>query len=170
MINKLIILFSFFCLGCSNEPPTLFELNTESKFTISAGLDNFRTHTFIMRNIPTRINSVFSLNNENLISGIFASRARIEAPFVNFDFSLINTVIINIWDPRFPEDKKEVFFIDLFNNRNHKDLQLFSSLSEVKDILLNNTFDAEVRILFKAFTPTEVESILRMNFVAHGQR
>lgn len=160
---------SLFYISCSSEPPTLFEVNTDTVFIIPAGLDNFRTHTFILRNIPTRISSQVTTSNEDAISGIFPNRANIRAPFINFDFRLVNSVIINIWDSANPEDKREVFFMDILNNRNSDQLQLFSSLSEVKDILLNDTFNAEVRIIFRSFTPTEIESRLTMNFVAHGR-
>ncbi len=169
MIKRLLLLFSLFYLSCFNEPPTLFNLTTESEFNIPAGLDNFQTHTFFMRNVPTRIHSYVNSSNTDAISGIFANRANIEALFTNFDFSFVRMAVINIWAPGFPEDKKEVFFMDLLNNQGREELQLFSSLSNVKDILLNDTFDAEVRLLFRGFTPTAIESRLTMNFVAHGK-
>ena len=170
MVIRLMVAFSILFLGCSNEPPTIFEVNTESTFVIPAGLDNFRTHTFIIRNIPTRINTVFDESNEDLVAGIFPNRAEVRAPFVNFDFTLIQSAIINIWSPQDPDGKKEVFFMEFVTNQNRSELQLFSSLSEVKDILLKNTFDAEIKLIFRTFTPTEIESRLSMNFVAHGRQ
>ena len=167
---KAVLFISLFYLSCTNERPVLFEINAESEFVISPGLDNLQTFTWTMNNIPTRIGIISNARDEDLIEGIFANRAEVKAPFVNFDFTLINSVVINIWEPGKREDKKEVFFMDQFNNRNKERLQLFSSLSEVKDILLNDTFDAEIRIRFRAFTPTEIKSQLTMNFVAHGKR
>lgn len=170
MIKKLGILFLLFQLSCSNEPPTLFELNTEVRLELPPGLDNFNTHILIINNIPSRIKSVFDPANADLISGIYASRAVFTSSIgTQFDFSIIHSVVVNIWDPRKPQDKMEVFYMDLFNNQGGKDLQLFSSLADVKEILLNDTFDAEVRIVFRAITPAALDSRLTMNFVAHGK-
>ena len=157
-------------MSCSTGPPSLFEITTEANFLVPAGLDNIRTHTWPLQNIRTNIDLLTQGVERELIDGVFAREAIIESPFVNFDFRLVNMVAINVWDPQKPEDKREVFFMDRRNNNTRERLPLFSSLSEVKDILLNPTFDAEVKIRFATFTPTEIESRLTMNFVANGKQ
>ena len=170
MFRKALFLFLVSLLSCSKEAPTLFRIETEAAFVIAPGLDNIRTHIWPLRNIRTNIGAITTSSTRELVEAIYGNTAVIQAPFVNFDFRQVNMVTINIWDPRNPDDKREVFFMDRRNNNRSEELQLFSSLSEVKDILLNDTFDAEVRIRFLTFTPTEIESRLSMNFVANGKR
>jgi len=170
MIRKVMFLISLSFLSCSKEAPTLFRIETEAAFVIAPGLDNIQTYIWPLRNIRTNISSLTNEATKELVEGVFANTAVIRAPFSNFDFRQVNMAVINIWDPQNPEDKREVFFMDRQNNNRSEELQLFSSLSEVKDILLNDTFDAEVKIRFLTFTPSEIESRLVMNFVANGKR
>ncbi|MDG2450520.1 MAG: hypothetical protein P8M34_12805 [Saprospiraceae bacterium] len=170
MIRKVLLLIIVSFLSCTKDAPTLFRIEAEAAFVIAPGLDNIRTHIWPLRNIRTNIGTLASESTRELVDGIYANTAVVQSPFVNFDFRQINMASINIWDPQNPEDKREVFFMDRQNNNRREELQLFSSLSEVKDILLNDTFDAEVKIRFLTFTPTEIESRLIMNFVANGKR
>ncbi len=170
MIRKVLLLIIVSLLSCTKDAPTLFRIEAEAAFVIAPGLDNIRTHIWPLRNIRTNIGTLASESTRVLVEGIYANTAVVQSPFVNFDFRQINMASINIWDPQNPEDKREVFFMDRQNNNRREELQLFSSLSEVKDILLNDTFDAEVKIRFLTFTPTEIESRLIMNFVANGKR
>ena len=49
-----------------------------------------------------------------------------------------------------------------------EELRLFSSLSEVKDILLQDFVDIEVRLNFRRTTIQEIDARLNLNFVAYG--
>lgn len=170
MPKLFLLLLILFSLSCTSDRPVLFEINTEARFSIAPGLDNIRTHTWPLNGIRTNIAAIGEASNTDLIEGIFANRALIEAPFIDYDFRLVNEIQINIWKPGSPQDKLEVFFMDRRNNRNREQLELFSSLSEVKEILLNDTFDGEIKIRFAGFTPAEIDSRLTMNFVAHGAK
>jgi len=166
----ILILFPFLFLGCDKGPPVLFEITTESEFIVPPGLDNIRTHIFILNGIRTNIDLFITEEARNAVDAVYARDALIQPRITEFDFRLVNMIAINVWDPAFPDDKREVFFMDRLNNNNRERLPLFSSLSEVKDILLNPTFDAEVKIRFATFTPTEIISNLTMNFVANGKQ
>ncbi|MEE9373932.1 MAG: hypothetical protein V3V00_12850 [Saprospiraceae bacterium] len=170
MVKKVIFLLSLSFLSCTKNAPILFEIETEGAFVVAPGLDNIQTHIWTIKNIRTNVNALTNETTRDLVEGMFASTAVIEAPFTDFDFRLVNMVTINIWDPNNPNDKREVFFMDRRNNNQREELQLFSSLSEVKDILFKDRFDAQVKIRFATFTPTIIESRLKMNFIANGKR
>lgn len=156
-------------LGCGSDENQLFDIDMEADFTIAPGLNTFDTHYFILRDVPTRIQSYLQVNNSGAISEILPRRAEITAPFDNIDFAIVQE--ISIWAISSQDNtlKKEIFYQDRINLNEQKDLRLFSSLSEVKDIFLNDYVDLEVRLRFRAFTPTQIDSKLIMNFIVNGK-
>ena len=107
--------------------------------------------------------------DESTIGEILPRRAEITAPFDNIDFGIVQEVSIWAVSTTDSELRKEIFYQDRINLNDQKELRLFSSLSEVKDILLNDHVDLEVRFKFRAFTPTQIETRLIMNFLVNGK-
>ena len=165
-----LVLVAFANMRCSPSEEPLFVMQLEADFNILAGLNAFDTHFFIIRNVPTRIESY--LNNavdEELIDRILPNRAELNARFVNVDWALVREVQILAVDPTDPNNKKEIFYHDRVDLNNVNELRLLSSLSEVKDILLQDWINLEVRLNFRRPTPVEIESRLTMNFVVNGK-
>ena len=168
MLKWISIGFLFTLLSCSNGAEPLFDIELEADFTIGAGLNTFDTHFFIIRNVPTRIQSFLGTVDEDLIGQILPTRAQITAPFTSIDFSIVREVSVWAVSSADPNIKKEIFYQDRIEFNEQEDLKLFSSLSEVKDILTEDDFDLEIRFNFRTFTPTNIDSRLTMNFIVNG--
>ena len=168
-----IVLIGFFAFAntkCGTTEEPLFVMALEAEFTIQPGLNAFDTHFFIVRNVPTRIdNYLNSAVDTSIIDRILPNRAELNAKFVNIDWALVREVQILVVDPLNPNNKKEIFYHDRINLDNVNELQLLSSLSEVKDILLQDWINLEIRLNFRRPTPVEIESRLTMNFVVNGK-
>lgn len=144
-------------------------MDIEAEIEVGAGLNTLDTHYFLIRRVPTRIQTYLTGLDESIIGEILPRRAEIIAPFDNIDFGIVQEVSIWAVSITDSELRKEIFYQDRINLNDQKELRLFSSLSEVKDILLNDHVDLEVRFKFRAFTPTQIETRLIMNFLVNGK-
>ena len=155
--------------NCGSEEEPLFILQTEADFIIQPGLNTFDTHYFVIRDVPTRIGNYFSGSiGPSDIGRMLPNRAELNAQFNNIDWALVAEVSIWMVSQSDPDLRKEVFYNDRIQFNDVNELRLLSSLSEVKDILLEDRVTIEVRLNFRRTTPIEIESRLTMNFVANG--
>jgi len=149
-ISSFVGLVLLLSAGCSSTPEPLFVMNLEADFKMQAGLNNLDTHYFILRGVPTfSANYVNSPEARDAVGEILANRAEINARFSDIDWSIVQEVSIWAQSASDASLKKEIFYQDRINFGNVQELQLFSSLSEVKDILLQEAVTLEVRIKLK---------------------
>ena len=165
-----LLIASLLALRCTSSQEPLFIMQLEADFVIRPGLNSFDTHYFILNNVPTRSNNYVGINvDPSEIDRILPNRAELNARFINADWGIIQEIQILAVSPINPQEKKEIFYHDRVNLDNVNELRLLSSLSEVKDILLQDRLNLEIRINFRRPTPTEINSRLTMNFVANGK-
>lgn len=161
-----LFILGFSC-GSTEEPILIMQLETE--FVIPPGLNAFDTHYFRINNVPTRAENYFGSDfDRSTIGRVLPNRAELNAIFVNIDWSLVREISIHAISPSNPNVSKEVFYHDRVEFEDVKELRLLSSLSEVKDILLEDRMTLEIRLNFRRATPVEIESLLTMNFVVNG--
>lgn len=159
----ILLLFSF-GISCTDNTPALFNMQMEVDFTIPAGLNTLDTHVFILRNVPTRVQSYIGNANRDNITRVLANRARLTGLFTAIDYAIIDQITIDVINQEDPEDLREVFWMSPVPLNQEGDLNLFSSLSEVKEMMLQETADFEVAIRFRTFTSRPLESRLFMDF------
>ncbi len=169
LFSFFITIFLIFLSGCSSDSPPVFVMNLEADFKIPAGLNTLDTHYFVLRGVPT-FSRTYVNNQEgrDAISGVFPSRAEINARFDRLDWAIIQE--ISIWAVSASDSsiKREIFYENRIDFSNVRELKLSSSLSEVKDILFQDQLTLEVRIRLRNITPFEIDTRLTMNFDAHG--
>ena len=166
MSIKRIIIFSFtlMCLlSCGSSENILGEMEIEAELLIPAGLNTFDTHYFYVRNVPTRISNVI-VNSLESVDRIQASNAQLVGRVQEIDYGIIDEIIINVFSPSDPSTLKEVFYNNRIPFSQDDDLQLLSSLSNVNEILSEEFVDLEIRIVFRSFTPRELDTRLLMQF------
>ena len=165
----LVVLTSLASLRCGSSEEPLFIIQMEADFTIRPGLNSFDTHYFVLNQVPTRIGNYLGPGvDEATIGRILPNRAELNARFANIDWAIVQEISIWAISASNPTVRKEIFYHDRVNLNNVKELQLLSSLSEVKDILLQDRLTLEVRLNFRRTIPVEIESRLTMNFVVNG--
>ena len=162
-----VLVTSIFFVDCSKGPEPLFDMPIEARFTINPGLDNIQTHYFIIRNVPT-FYQTYSPGNLALVDHINAGQGILSAQFDDVDWGIVREVAVHISPPFESNNNREVFYQEMINFSGVEEIRLFSSLSEVKDILLQDFVDIEVRINFRRTTFREIDARLNLNFVAYG--
>ena len=162
----LLTMFSFW--GCSDAPDSLFQLNAEADFNLAPGLNTFETFYFPVQRVSTNYDLLSNGTDPLLIGSIQPSRAIITAPFIDFDWSIVREVSVWAISIRDPEIRAEIFYQDRINFNEQNELRLFSSLSDVKQIMTEDAFNLEVRFNFRNITPAEIRCRIEMNFLANG--
>lgn len=143
-------------------------MRIDGDFSIPPGLNSFDTHHFIIRDVPTRFRNFVADPDDANIGRVLPSQATLTALFVGIDWAIIREISVHVVSDSNPEESKEVFFNDRVNSSQVKDLELLSSLSEVKDILFQDFVTLEVRLNFRRITSAEIESRITMNFNVNG--
>ena len=159
-----IVLCCFMMLSCSKSSEAVFDIDIETFFSIPAGLNSIDTHYFIVRDVPTRINAINPNATSDNISSVKANRGRLSGRFQNIDYRFVDRIAITAISQSDPDFRREIFWMDFIPLDQSGDLELFSSLPEVKDILLEELIDLEIRLTFRTFTPTTIDSRIFLNF------
>ncbi len=168
MLSWFLVLSLLGNWSCSSGSEPLFTMTMEVDFTIPPGLNNFDTHYFVLRGIPTFYRNYVNSNNEVAIGQINASRALMRARFETADWGIFQEVAVDVGLSDAAEGFKEVFYQDVIRFSGVEELRLFSSLSEVKDILSQELVTIQVRLNLRRITSREINTRLTMNFVAYG--
>lgn len=167
MKNLILFLVGFTCLsGCGGEPP-LFEMQLEAELVIPAGLNTFDSFYFTVKDVPTRLSNNVVTTFED-VDRIQASNATMIGRVQEIDYGIIEQITIDVISQSDPENQKEIFYNNIIPFSQNDDLQLLSSLSNVRDILDEEYVDLEIRIIFRAITPREMDTRLIMLFNAYS--
>ncbi len=155
----LFILFAT-TISCGEDQTALFNMELTADFEIPAGLNTIETYYFPIENVPTFYNQYLNSNgiNDESVKHIYANRAVMFAKFINIDMDFVQDISILGARRDDPDSDKEFFYFDLVDINEDQELELFSSINDLKDIVSEEYIDLIVRIKFRAFTPTSLES------------
>ncbi len=171
MCKFILLLFILpILISCKPEVEPLFTMNLEVDFDIPAGLSNILTHTFVIRDIKNPKGAYLKTFGveEQKISSIQAGRGEITSLFSTTDYDFVNKVSVWIVSSKDPDIRREMYYLDFNNNNSNKEgtLKLLSAVSNVKDLLDEETFDIEVKLEFRSFSPRFFENRLIFSLIA----
>lgn len=170
MNRNLAYLILILCFAsCKPEVDPLFTMDMEVEFEIPAGLGSLLTHTFVIRDVKNPLDSYLQTfgGDESTIASIQAGRGELTALFSSSNYEFVNKVSVWMVSSENPDIRRELYYLD-FNNDNNNDnsLKLLSAVSNVQSILENDTFDMEVKLEFRSFSPTTIENRLIFSLIA----
>lgn len=143
--------------GCSaDEDPAAF-LEGEVRLVMPAGLNSIETHFFIEREQRSFISNVLSANNlqpEDVtqilpLEATFETRSGIPLDYVNE----ISIRAVSIADPNI---SVEMFYLDFVQFNEDGLIQLLPSIADLKQILLDESYDIEFRVTLRQFSAQTV--------------
>lgn len=162
----ILILFS----SCEDKETPLFKMNFESEFAIQAGLNTIETHYIIIQDVSSLIESykaTFNVTDEE-ISSILPSRATMSQIFSNYPYDYIDKISFWAVSNIDPTLRKEMFYMDFVPLNQDDELQMISSISNLKDIMLEGSFDLEVKLNFRSFPINQTDNIITFSLVANA--
>ncbi len=164
-------LFSLCCSwsSCVTEGgEVLFDVDIEADFDIAPALNTFETFYFPINRVPTNISAFVGTTQRDAIGRILPARADVTAVFTDIDWSIVQEVSVWMISTQDPDRRAEIFYQDQISLNNQNELRLFSSNSEVSDMIFEEAVNLEVRFRFRNITPGEIRSRLQMKFLAFG--
>ena len=153
-------------ISCGSDRQELFIINNEVEFILPGALNTIETHVFIIRNVPSFYRANLSANgaSDDQIVSITATRARLQGSFGMIDYDFIEEISVRAFSRTEPGLNREMYFQDRIPFNQSGDLELFSSISELKDILSQEVFDMEVRIRLRQSTPLQLQNKLIFSY------
>lgn len=133
---------------------------------IPAGLNSIDSHVFEIFNVPTFIQAINPNATPDNIFSVKANRGRLTGRFTNIDYRIVDRISISAVSVENPDLELEVFFMEFIPLDQEGDLELFSSLPEVKEILLQENIHLKIKLNFKTFVPSDIETRVLLNFKA----
>ncbi len=168
-MKRYILLFflTIQLLGCKKEPASLFDLPYELTFEIPAGLNTFETHYFDITGIRTNAEDLLSANNaeESDLLAVQAKTARLLSTFVDLDLDFIQEISVRVFEDD-PNAFHEVFFRDNVPFDSGDFIDLIPALPDVKEFLLDESYNLSIRMEFRQPPPTFVTVRLDFDFFA----
>ncbi len=171
MLKQVVYPFFFFLLvlsitGCSSGRTPLFEIQNEVDFILPGGLNTIETHVFVIRDVPSFFRTGLMNNgfSESDVVSIGATRATISSSGQVLDFSFMSRVSIRAISQSDTGLNKEMFFLENIPLNQSGELRLFSSITELVDILSEDVFDLEIRITLRNATPLDLQNKLIFNY------
>lgn len=169
---KKILVYFLLAIGLSSCRPDiepLFNMPLEVDFEIPPGLSGILTHSFVIQDINNPLNGYLTTFNVDIseISLIQAGRGELNARFGETNYQFIDRVSIFLVDSDNPEIQREIYYLD-FNSDTNNDstLPLLSALSNVNELMQKETFDLEIKLTFRSFSPRLIENRLIFNLQA----
>ena len=162
----LLMLFS----ACGDKETPLFKMNFETEFTIQAGLNTIETHYIIIQDVPSLIESYKSTFNvsDDEISSILPSRADMTQIFSNHPYDYIDKISFWAVSNVDPTLRKEMFYMDFVPLNQGDELQMISSISNLKEIMFEGSFDLEVKLNFRSFPVNQTDNMITFSLVANA--
>ncbi len=155
--------------SCRPEVEPIFTMDMEVDFEIPAGLGTLLTHTFVIRDVKNPLDAYLQTfgGDTSAIQSIQAGRGELVSIFSTTNYEFVNRVSVWMVSSSDPNIRRELYYLD-FNNDNNNDnrLQMLSAISNVKELLLDETFDLEVKLEFRNFSTTLIENRLIFDLVA----
>ena len=163
---SIFVVLSFILLSCGSDRQELFIINNEIEFFVPGGLNTIETHVFVIRNVPSFYRSNLSVNgaSDEQITSISPTRARLQGTFGVIDYDFIDEISVRAVSKTDPGLNREMYFQDRIPFNHSGDLELFSSISELKEILSEEIFDMEVRIRFRQSSPLQLQNKLIFSY------
>jgi len=172
ILVSLVVFISIAQLSCKKDVGTRFDMvYPEQIFTIPAGLDPFKIHYFVIRDIPLNRNFYYTQNNitdpDRL--KIVPRRARFTSIFGNVDYEFIEEVAVQFSTPENPEQYFDMFFRMPVPLKNGPVLDLAPTLLEIQSLLKSDFMNLRVRLRLRGPSPEFVETQLTFSLIGEYQ-
>ncbi|MDA9182138.1 hypothetical protein N9O51_02995 [Saprospiraceae bacterium] len=170
-LNQLSILFAtigsiLLFLGCSKDEEPRFSMSVEVFVAFPAEFNTIATHTIELFSLPNFINTRLAQNSmtADQVTSIVAGRGQIIPVSPNVQYQLINNVVVNVSSVD-NDDLNEMYYNDFIEFDHNGSLELLSSISELKNIMLDGVFDLQVKYNLRQSLLTETEHKLRFDLL-----
>ncbi len=166
-----LLLAALFLTSCGNDENEIFELNYEVDVVYEAGINQFQVHHIDTWDIPTLIEARLAASGRTIedIEKILPKSAEIINTRNNIGLDFIRNLTLRVFegslfDPDVKENITEIFFRDNVPQDRSSSINLIPSLPDVKEHLLEDSFNFTISSELYAPPPNTIEARLRLRF------
>jgi len=139
---------------------------------IPAGLNTIESHFFIIEDVQTFASTLISSNSQatDNIGSILGGTGNLQTRFSGIDLDFIEDIGIHILDKDDHTQRHEAFYIlnDIIPFGSKTRIDMLPSILDLKQWLLDETVDIELRVNFRGFLPQELDGRVEMRFFAYA--
>lgn len=162
------IIFLVTSSGCIKTDEEFAERRLTAVFEVPANLNPVETHYIYVRNIPALYKQTLDTrgwSSEN-INRVSPSRAKIYGRFGSTNLSVFSSISVRLVSRDGKNTKSEMYFQEEIPIVARTELDLRPTLSDLKPIITQETFDMEIRLQIRGFVPVSLPLQLDFNYVA----
>jgi hypothetical protein len=167
----IVLLFPLLWSGCKGKVEG-FDMIYKRDYpkVIPVGVSIFLSHYFVLEDIkPDFVKNAKTHNvTEVDIKRILPKFFRISSRFGDTDFSFVREVTVNIYPHGDKTLKTEVFYRTDIPLNTGTSINLNAGTADLKNILIDdtNSYDLEVKMVFRATPPANIETVADFSFFA----
>lgn len=164
----LVILITILNLGCSDDPIPIFEGEINLNFKINqSDISPVLEGTL---NIPD-VATLFSQNaaihgvSPDQVKSITAGRGVLEATFQNVDLTFFEEISIQVISKNDPNLQAEIFYLNNIPFNEGPSANLFGSLGDLKNILVEDVIDFRIVFKYRTTIPIDFFGDIRLTYL-----
>jgi len=158
-------------ISCADNEDELFELVYEVDIIYEAGLSQFEAHFIDTYDIQTRISGLLAASGmtRDEVTRVLPKSAELINTRSDVSLDFIQNITLRVFEGALfiPDEKQnelEIFFRDPVPQDRATLINLIPSLPDVKEHLLEDTFNFTTRSELRAPPPNTIEARLRLRF------
>lgn len=154
--------------GCSKDEEPRFSMPVEVTVFFEDGFSTVETYTTEIFSLPNQMQTRLAQNGmtADQVTSIVAGRGQIIPVSPNVQYQLLNNIVINVSSVD-NDDLNEMYYNDFIEFDHNGNLELLSSISEIKDIMLDGVFDLQVKYNLRQSLLTRTEHKLRFDLLIY---
>ena len=158
----------FLIPGCSKDEEPRFSIPVEVILFFPAEFNTVATHTREIFSVPNLIQSRLAQNGmtADQVTSIVAGRGQILPVSPDVQYQLFNNVVVNVSSVD-NDDIDEMYYNDFIEFDHSGNLELLSSISELKDVMLDGVFDLQIKYNIRQGLLTTTEHKLKFDLLVY---
>ncbi|HMP30399.1 MAG TPA: hypothetical protein PKD85_12415 [Saprospiraceae bacterium] len=154
--------------GCVTRDDEYVEAKLTAVFDVPANLNPIETHYIIVRDVKALYTQTLATRGleQKDIARVLAHRCRMYGRFGGTNLSIFSNISIRALSKDGNNRRSEMFYLDEIPFNGRSELQLLSSISELKPTMEVETFDLEIRLQIRGFVPTSIPLQIDFSYLA----
>lgn len=146
-MSLLVIATTLLFSGCSKDEEPRFTMPVEVTVFFPAEFNTIETHTVELFSVPNQLQIRLEQNGmtADQITSIVAGRGQLIPISPNIQYQFMNNMVVNVSPIDNDTDINEMYYNDFIEFDHSGNLELLSSISELKETMQDGVFDLQLK-------------------------
>ncbi len=155
--------------SCSKDEEPRFTMPVEVIVFFPAEFNTIETHTVELFNVPNQLQIRLEQNGmtADQITSIVAGRGQLIPVSPNIQYQFMNNIVVNVSPIDSNTDINEMYYNDFIEFDHTGNLELLSSISELKESMEDGVFDLQVKYSLRQSLLATTEHKLKFDLLVY---